>query len=73
MDRERTKAFNVSELAVYESYLNVCKKDGGAGIDKETIEDFNKNLNGNLYKIYNRMASGSYQPPLVRTVLIPKK
>jgi len=73
MDRERTTSFNVSQLAVYESYLNVCKKDGGAGIDKETIEDFNKNLNGNLYKIYNRMASGSYQPPLVRTVLIPKK
>ena len=73
MDRERTKSFEVSQAAVYESYLNVCKKDGGAGIDKETIEEFNKNLGGNLYKIWNRMASGSYQPPLVRTVLIPKK
>jgi group II intron reverse transcriptase/maturase len=73
MDRERTKSFKVSQEAVYESYLKVCVKDGGAGIDKETIEGFNKNLGGNLYKIWNRMASGSYQPPLVRTVLIPKK
>lgn len=73
MDRERTKSFEVSKLAVYESYLKVCEQDGGAGIDKETIEAFNKNLGGNLYKIWNRMSSGSYQPPLVRTVLIPKK
>ena len=73
MDRERIKSFEVSQEAVYESYLKVCEKDGGAGIDKETIEAFNKNLGGNLYKIWNRMASGSYQPPLVRTVLIPKK
>ena len=55
MDRERTKAFEVSQEVVYESYLNVCVKDGGAGIDKETIEEFNKNLGGNLYKIWNRI------------------
>jgi len=58
---------------VYNSYLKVCDKKGGAGIDKETIEMFNANLSGNLYKVWNRMASGSYFPPAVRTVLIPKK
>jgi group II intron reverse transcriptase/maturase len=57
----------------YESYLKVCAKDGGAGIDKETIDMFNENLRGNLYKVWNRMCSGSYFPPPVRTVPIPKK
>ena len=42
MDRERIKSFEVSQEAVYESYLKVCKKDGGAGIDKETIEKLSK-------------------------------
>jgi group II intron reverse transcriptase/maturase len=58
---------------VYNSYLKVCSKDGAAGIDKETIDMFNKDLSGNLYKVWNRMSSGSYFPPAVRTVLIPKK
>ncbi len=58
---------------VYNSYLKVVDKDGGAGIDKESIEMFNENMSGNLYKIWNRMTSGSYFPPPVRTVFIPKK
>lgn len=58
---------------VYESYLKVMAKDGSAGIDKQTIDQFNANLPGNLYKIWNRMTSGSYFPPPVRTVFIPKK
>jgi RNA-directed DNA polymerase len=58
---------------VYDSYLKVCDKNGGAGIDRETIDRFNKDLESNLYKVWNRMASGSYFPPAVRTVLIPKK
>jgi len=73
MNEEKTKSFAVSKEMVYNSYLKVCSKDGGAGIDKETIEMFNKDLSGNLYKVWNRMSSGSYFPPAVRTVLIPKK
>ena len=73
MNEEKTKSFTVSKQMVYNSYLKVCDKNGGAGIDKETIDKFNENLSGNLYKVWNRMASGSYFPPAVRTVLIPKK
>ncbi|MEJ7676722.1 MAG: reverse transcriptase domain-containing protein [Segetibacter sp.] len=73
MSEEKTKSFAVSKEMVYKSYLKVCSKEGGAGIDKETIDMFNKDLRGNLYKVWNRMSSGSYFPPAVRTVLIPKK
>lgn len=73
MNEEKPKSFGVSKGMVYSSYVKVCDKKGGAGIDKETIEMFNKDLSKNLYKIWNRMSSGSYFPPAVRTVLIPKK
>lgn len=73
MNEEKTKSFAVSKEMVYNSYLKVCAKNGGAGIDKETIETFNKDLGSNLYKVWNRMSSGSYFPPPVRKVLIPKK
>ncbi len=73
MSGEKTKSFAVSKQMVYDSYLKVSSKDGAAGIDRETIETFNKSLGNNLYKIWNRMASGSYFPPAVRTVTIPKK
>jgi RNA-directed DNA polymerase len=68
-----TKSLAVSKRMVYESYLKVEAKQGGAGIDRESIDMFNADLNGNLYKLWNRMTSGSYLPPPVRTVLIPKK
>ena len=71
--KEMTKSLPVSKRMVYNSYLKVCDKNGTAGIDKESIEQFNENLSGNLYKIWNRMTSGSYFPPPVRTVFIPKK
>ena len=73
MMKEMTKSLPVSKRMVYNSYLKVCDKNGSAGIDKESIEMFNENLSGNLYKIWNRMTSGSYFPPPVRTVFIPKK
>ena len=73
MAEEKTKSFAVSKRMVYNSYLKVVSKDGGAGIDHESIEMFNANMSRNLYKIYNRMASGCYLPPPVRTVFIPKK
>lgn len=68
-----TKSLPVTKRMVYESYLKVVMKDGGAGIDKESIEMFNANMSNNLYKLWNRMTSGSYFPPPVRTVFIPKK
>lgn len=58
---------------VWNSYQKVVAKDGGAGIDRESIEMFNEKMGDNLYKLWNRMTSGSYFPPPVRTVLIPKK
>jgi group II intron reverse transcriptase/maturase len=68
-----TKSLPVGKRMVYNSYLKVVAKDGAAGIDRQSIEMFDKDLPGNLYKIWNRMTSGSYFPPPVRTVLIPKK
>ena len=67
------KSLPVSEQMVRDSYLKVTDKGGCAGIDRESIEDFEANLEKDLYKIWNRMASGSYFPPAVRTVFIPKK
>ncbi len=68
-----TKSLPISKQMVYNSYLKVIAKDGSAGIDKQRIDMFNENLKDNLYKIWNRMTSGSYFPPPVRTVFIPKK
>jgi len=68
-----TKSLPISKWMVYNSYLKVTDKDGSAGIDNQSIEQFNENLKDNLYKIWNRMTSGSYFPPPVRTVFIPKK
>lgn len=58
---------------VYNSYLRVNTKGGSAGIDRQSLDEFNENVSDNLYKIWNRMTSGSYFPPPVRTVFIPKK
>src|SRR5215207_9818082 len=68
-----TKSLPISKRMVYNSYLKVIAKDGSAGIDKQSIEMFNESLSNNLYKLWNRMSSGSYFPPPVRTVFIPKK
>lgn len=68
-----TKSLPISKRMVWNSYLKVVAKNGGAGIDRESIEMFNEKMADNLYKLWNRMSSGSYFPPPVRTVLIPKK
>jgi RNA-directed DNA polymerase len=67
------KPFNITKKRVYEAYKAVKSNQGAAGVDKETIEQFETNLKGNLYKLWNRMSSGSYFPPPVRAVSIPKK
>jgi RNA-directed DNA polymerase len=58
---------------VYDAYKAVKDNAGAAGVDQQTIEQFDADLMGNLYKIWNRMSSGSYFPPPVRAVSIPKK
>ena len=67
------KPFNISKKVVWEAYQRVRANKGAAGVDSESIEDFEKDLKGNLYKIWNRMSSGSYFPPPVRAVVIPKE
>jgi len=73
LEKKTTKSFPVTQQMVLNSYVKVVEKRGGAGIDKESIKMFNANRKDNLYKIWNRLASGSYFPPAVRTVFIPKK
>jgi len=68
-----TKSFAIPKRAVFEGWKRVKANRGGAGIDQESLAAFEKNLAGNLYKIWNRMVSGSYFPPPVKQVGIPKK
>ncbi len=67
------KPFAISKRLVWEAWLRVKANKGAAGVDEESIEEFEANLKGNLYKIWNRMSSGSYMPPPVLAVEIPKK
>src|ERR1019366_6455882 len=62
------KPFCISKWEVWEAYKRVKANHGAAGVDEQTMADFERNLKGNLYKIWNRMSSGSYFPPPVRTV-----
>jgi RNA-directed DNA polymerase len=66
------KPFDISKRAVWEAYEKVRANKGAPGVDKVSLADFEKDLKGNLYKIWNRMSSGSYFPPPVRAVEIPK-
>lgn len=68
----KTKPFDISKKTVWEAYKRVKESKGAAGVDGETIEDFERNLKKNLYKIWNRMSSGTYFPPAIRGVEIPK-
>jgi RNA-directed DNA polymerase len=68
-----SKPFVIEKWQVYEAYKAVKSNGGAAGVDGQTIEQFETDLKGNLYKIWNRMSSGSYFPPPVRAVPIPKK
>jgi RNA-directed DNA polymerase len=69
----KPKPFVISKEVVWEAYRRVKANKGGAGIDGESIEEFERDLKGNLYKLWNRLSSGSYFPPSVRMVEIPKK
>ncbi len=69
----KPKPYEISKKVVWEAYLRVKANKGAAGVDEETITEFERDLKGNLYKLWNRMSSGSYFPPPVRMVEIPKK
>ena len=66
------KPFSISKRLVWEAYKRVKANDGAAGVDGQTIEEFGKDLANNLFKLWNRMSSGSYFPQPVRRVEIPK-
>jgi RNA-directed DNA polymerase len=68
-----SKPFDIGKKQVYEAYQAVKSNGGAAGVDGQTIEQFEANLKSNLYKLWNRMSSGSYFPPPIRAVSIPKK
>ena len=66
------KSFEISKQLVFEAYLRVKANKGAAGVDDESIEQFEVDLKGNLYKLWNRMSSGCYFPSPVRMVEIDK-
>jgi len=69
----QAKSYQISKRVVWEAYKRVRANKGTAGVDRESIEEFEQNLRDNLYRLWNRMSSGSYFPPPVRLVSVPKK
>ena len=68
-----TKPFAIPKALVWEGFQRVKANGGSAGVDNESIAGFEECLGDNLYKFWNRMGSGSYFPPPVKAVPIPKK
>ena len=66
------KPFDISKWEVQEAYRKVKANQGAPGVDGCSIEEFDADLKNNLFKIWNRMSSGSYFPPPVKAVEIPK-
>ena len=69
---DRAKPYDIPKREVWEAYKKVRANQGTAGVDGQTISDFEADLENNLYKLWNRLSSGSYFPPPVRRVDIPK-
>ena len=69
---DRAKPFDIPKREVWEAYKRVRANQGAAGVAGQSIADFEADLENNLYKLWNRLASGSYFPPPVRRVDIPK-
>jgi len=67
------RSFEISKKLVWQAYKRVKANKGAEGIDGQTMENFEQNLKGNLYRIWTRMTSGSYKPPAVMAVTIPKR
>lgn len=69
---DKARPFCISKWEVWEAYKRVKANQGAAGVDGQSIAEFEQKLKDNLFKIWNRMSSGSYFPPPVRRVDIPK-
>lgn len=67
------KSYNISKMLIVQAFQRVKENGGSAGVDAESIEQFEEHLKDNLYKLWNRLSSGSYFPPPVKEVPIPKK
>ena len=72
MPTSQVKPFDIPKQMVWEAYRRVAANKGAPGVDEVDLGEFEDDLKGNLYKIWNRMSSGSYFPPPVRAVEIPK-
>ena len=70
---DKTKPYTISKMLVYEAFLRVKANRGAAGVDGQSLAAFEAELKDNLYKLWNRLSSGSYFPPPVKAVEIPKK
>lgn len=68
----KTKSFHISKQVIWDAYKRVKANKGSAGVDQQEIKDFEVNLKDNLYKVWNRMSSGTYFPKPVLRVEIPK-
>ena len=66
------KSFDIPKQLIWEAYQKVRANRGAAGVDGQTLEDFARDEKDNLYKLWNRMVSGSYMPAPVKAVDIPK-
>ena len=71
--KSEVKPFCISKQVVWKAWELVRAKDGAAGVDGESIAEFEQDLKNNLFVLWNRLSSGSYMPPPVRAVQIPKK
>ena len=69
---DKAKPFDIPKREVWEAFKHVKANQGAAGVDGQSIADFEADLSNNLYKLWNRLSSGSYVPPPVRRVDIPK-
>ena len=69
---DEVKPFDIPKREVWEAFKKVKANQGAAGVDGQSIADFEADLSNNLYKLWNRLSSGSYFPPPVRRVDIPK-
>ena len=72
MPTSQTKPFDIPKSQVWEAYRRVAANKGASGVDEQTLGEFESDLKSNLYKIWNRMSSGTYFPPPVKAVEIPK-
>jgi hypothetical protein len=71
--KSKAKSFSIDKRVVWDAWKQVRANQGAPGVDEESVAEFERDLSGNLYKLWNRMSSGTYMPPPVRAVQIPKK